>query len=133
MNPPTPTPRTDAAWAKTFEDDEDQCRAGNAASDMRDECATIERELIALTGTHTCTHHNDQQRAACPVCLVTALTAELDQLRADCENETKWAAHYLAQSIADKARAEKAEDIIRSLCRISNIPIGSDAAMKGTQ
>jgi hypothetical protein len=34
------------------------------------------------------------------------------------------------------ARAEKAEDIIRSLCRISNIPIGSDAAtnpaMKGT-
>ena len=41
----TPTPRTDAAWAKTFEDDEDQCRAGNAAIDMRDECATLEREL----------------------------------------------------------------------------------------
>jgi hypothetical protein len=41
------TPRTDAAWAKTFEDDEDQCRAGNAASDMRDECATLERELAA--------------------------------------------------------------------------------------
>jgi len=36
-------------------------------------------------------------------------TAELDQLRSDCENETKWAAHYLAQSIADKSRAEKAE------------------------
>ncbi len=39
----------------------------------------------------------------------------------------------LSQAIA---RAEKAEDIIRSLCRISNIPIGSDAAtnpaMKGT-
>ena len=30
----------------------------------------------------TCTHHNNQQRAACPVCLVTALTAERDQLLA---------------------------------------------------
>jgi len=39
------TPRTDRAWAKTFEDDDDQCRAGNAATDMRDECATLEREL----------------------------------------------------------------------------------------
>jgi hypothetical protein len=39
------TPRTDAAWAKTFDDDEDQCRAGNAATDMRDACATLEREL----------------------------------------------------------------------------------------
>ena len=80
----TPTPRTDAAWAKTFKDDEDQCRAGNAATDMRDASATLERELAALT-------------------------AERDQLRADCENETKWAAHYLAQSIADRARAERAE------------------------
>jgi len=49
VNPLKPTPRTDAAWAKTFEDDEDQCRAGNAASDMRDECATLERELATLT------------------------------------------------------------------------------------
>ena len=56
------TPRTDAAWAKTFEDDDDQCRAGNAASQMRDECATLEREL-------------------------TALTAERDQLRAEVETE----------------------------------------------
>ena len=87
MNTPnqlSDTPRTDAAWAKTFQDDEDQCRAGNAATDMRDECATLERELAALA-------------------------AERDQLRADCENETKWAAHYLAQSIAEKARAERAE------------------------
>jgi hypothetical protein len=43
------TPRTDAAWAKTFDDDEDQCRAGNAATDMRDACAMLERELAALT------------------------------------------------------------------------------------
>ena len=48
MNTPnqlSDTPRTDAAWAKTFLDDDDQCRAGNAATDMRDECAKIEREL----------------------------------------------------------------------------------------
>ena len=38
---------------------------------------------ITLTGAYTCTHHNDQQRAACPVCLVTTLTAEGDQLRAE--------------------------------------------------
>ena len=40
---------------------------------------------ITLTGAYTCTHHNDQQRAACPVCLVAALTAERDQLRARAE------------------------------------------------
>ena len=44
-----------------------------------------------------------------------ALAAECDQLRLDCENETKWAAHYLAQSIADKARAERAEDNLAAL------------------
>jgi len=38
---------------------------------------------ITFTGAYTCTHHNDQMRAACPVCLVTALTAERDQLRAE--------------------------------------------------
>ena len=45
--PISDTPRTDAAWAKTFEDDEDQCRAGNAATDMREECAQLELELTA--------------------------------------------------------------------------------------
>jgi hypothetical protein len=34
---------------------------------------------------------------------------EWDQLRADWEDETKWAAHYLAESIAANARAERAE------------------------
>ena len=37
---------------------------------------------ISFTGAYTCTHHNDRERAACPVCLVTTLTAERDQLRA---------------------------------------------------
>ena len=64
---------------------------------------------ITFTGAYTCTHHNDQQRAACPVCLVATLTTERDQLRSDCENETKWAAHYLAQAIAARGRAERAE------------------------
>ena len=40
---------------------------------------------ITLTGAYTCTHHNDQMRAVCPVCRVTALTAERDQLRARAE------------------------------------------------
>jgi hypothetical protein len=65
MNPPnqlSDTPRTDAAWAKTFQDDEDQCRAGNAATDMRDECATLERELAALTADR------DQLRAEVERC-----------------------------------------------------------------
>ena len=48
----------------------------------------------------------------CPCALereLTAITAERDQLRADCENETKWAAHYLAQAIAARGRGERAE------------------------
>ena len=60
-----------------------------------------------LTGAYTCTHHNDQQRASCPVCLVATLTAERDELRSDCENETKWAAHYLADAIAVKAERDQ--------------------------
>ena len=35
------------------------------------------------------------------------LTTEHDQLRSDCENETKWAAHYLAESIAAKAERDQ--------------------------
>jgi hypothetical protein len=37
---------------------------------------------ITFTGTYTCTNHNDAERTACPVCLVTALTTERDELRA---------------------------------------------------
>ena len=38
--------------------------------------------VASAVNTLTCTHHNDQMRAACPVCLVATLTAERDQLRA---------------------------------------------------
>ena len=39
----TPTPRTDAAWASSFEPCE--YRAAHTARTMRDECAKMEREL----------------------------------------------------------------------------------------
>jgi len=45
----TPTPRTDAAWAQTFDANAFLSGRGNAANQMRDECATFERELTALT------------------------------------------------------------------------------------
>ena len=72
---PTPTPRTDAA---TYPAD---C-LGKTLVTHRDCARALETELGAVTGAYTCTHHNDQQRAACPICLVTALTAERDQLQA---------------------------------------------------
>jgi len=77
---------------------------------------------ITFTGAYTCTHHNPQQRAVCPVCLVTALTAERDQLRDEVERLTKQAVfdgdhiHTLNAAFATraeitdaKARAERAE------------------------
>jgi chromosome segregation ATPase len=46
MNPPNhPTPRTDAAWSKTFQGELNQFWSGNAANQMRDECEKLEREL----------------------------------------------------------------------------------------
>jgi predicted RNase H-like nuclease (RuvC/YqgF family) len=69
MNTPnqlSDTPRTDLAWAKTFEDDDDQCRAGNAATDMRDACAKIERELAVLTAERDQLHA--QLRALTLIC-----------------------------------------------------------------
>jgi hypothetical protein len=48
MNPPDqPTPRTNAAWAKTFESELNQFWSGNAANQMREECEKLERELAA--------------------------------------------------------------------------------------
>ena len=71
--------------------------------------------------------------------LLNAARAEITRLRAEVERLNVACDKFSNSEIAQgdwKARAEKAEDIIRSLCRISNIPIGSDAAtnpaMKGT-
>jgi len=76
----TPTPRTDAA---TYPAD---C-LGTTLVTNRDCSRALETELGAVTGAYTCTHHNDQMRAACPVCLVATLTAERDQLRAELAKE----------------------------------------------
>ena len=123
----TPTPRTDAAWAQTFQDDDDQCRAGNAASDMRDECAKIERELTAerdqlrgalALGQQNCDDAYDELRGDADELRadVVRLTAERDELRADCENETKWAAHYLAESIAVKGERDQLRAVFPQIC-----------------
>ena len=108
MNTPTPTPRTDAA---TYPAD---C-LGKTLVTNRDCSRALETELVTLTVAYTCTHHNDAERTACPVCLVAALSAERDELRSDCENETKWAAHYLAESIAVKAERDQLRDQLAEL------------------
>jgi len=89
MNTPTPTPRTDAA---TYPAD---C-LGKTLVTNRDCSRALETELVTLTGAYTCTHHNDAERTACPVCLVTALTAEREQLRA--ENSTLRAAQKACEA-----------------------------------
>ena len=76
----TPTPRTDAAWSASF--DGAQMSAGQTARALRECSQQLEREL-------------------------TTLIAERDELRADCDNETKWAAHYLAESIAVKGERDQ--------------------------
>ena len=57
-------------------------RSGNVAAARL--IADSEAQAVAAkVSSLTCTNHNDQQRAACPVCLVAALTTERDQLRAE--------------------------------------------------
>jgi hypothetical protein len=79
----------------------------NAAKLIADsEARAVASAVTALT----CTHHNDAERTACPVCLVTALTAERDELRDDRANEiawAKWASHHLADAIEVKAERDQ--------------------------
>jgi len=60
---------------------------------------------ITFAGAYTCTHHNDQQRSACPVCLVTALTAERDRN----------VSHRLER---EKAEAERTDAIYQRMCEV---------------
>ena len=80
---------------------------------------------ITLTGAYTCTHHNDQQRAACPVCLVAALTTERDQLRF--ENATFRAAQKACEACDEptafevqqlRAEAERTDAIYQRACEV---------------
>ena len=54
------------------------------------------------------------------MCRVIALTAERDQLRFNCDDKMTWAAHYLAQSIEYKARADKAEAALSDPQQLEN-------------
>jgi len=66
MSAPTPTPRTDSAWAQTFDANAFLSGRGNAANQMRDECATLERELTAITAERD--HLHAQLRALTLIC-----------------------------------------------------------------
>ena len=61
---------------------------------------------ITLTGAYTCTHHNDQQRTECPVCLVAALAAERDQLRAELAAERARLDYLLQWDVTFHDRAD---------------------------
>lgn len=64
---------------------------------------------ITFTGAYTCTHHNDAMRAACPVCLVAALTDEMKRLKRDYEYEHKCLHEVRERCESWKQRAERAE------------------------
>ena len=103
MNTPnqlSDTPRTDAAWAKTFQDDEDQCRAGNAASDMRDACAKIERELTALTA------ERDQLRAQLHALNLVCGTTDADKCQTWVDRANARAERAEAELAAERARLD---------------------------
>jgi len=75
----TPTPRTDAAWAQTFDANGFLSGQGNAASQMRDECATLERELE----TEKTNRNHFLKKGATLERELAALAAERDELRAE--------------------------------------------------
>ena len=88
MNTPTPTPRADAAWNRTF--DSEQISAGQTARALRECSQQLETELNAATA------ERDQLRAE-----RNNLRADLDAIKAILNEE--------------KARAERAEDNLAAL------------------
>jgi len=101
MNTPTPTPRTDAAWAQTFDANGFLSGRGNAASQMRDECATLERELE----TEKTNRNHFLKKGATLERELTALTAERDQLRAEVKESNERERVAIASWDEDRQRA----------------------------
>ena len=122
------TPRTDAAWAASFEGK--QLSAGQTARALRECSQQLERELAALTaerdqlhaalalGQENCDAVYDELRGDCDELRgdVVRLTAERDQLRA--ENSTLRAGQKACEACDEptafevrqlRARAERAE------------------------
>jgi hypothetical protein len=104
MHTPTPTPRTIFEAGITFHcgqasqeimrlDEDGMTYKGQRIEDGGEAHRTFLEVMsamqptprtdtgITLTAAYTCTHHTDQMRAACPVCLVTELTAERERVR----------------------------------------------------
>ena len=85
MSTPTPTPRTDAAWASSFEPCE--YRAAHTARTMRDKCAELERELVT-----------ERARMADLVADLNDACITLDSAKNDCDD-------YAMQNTAFKLMA----------------------------
>ena len=96
MNTPTPTPRTDAAWASSFEPCE--YRAAHTARTMRDECERLEIELTAITA------ERDQLRAQLHALQLVCGTTDADKFST-----------WVDRANARAERAEAELDGIRAL------------------
>jgi len=109
--PDHPTPRTDAA---TYPMNEDYI-------------AELTRLRAELCVAENWVDHHSQH--------ADDLISENVRLRAENErlfDENVKLNGYADMHLKEKARFENAEDIIRSLCRISNIPIGSSTALNAS-
>ena len=67
------------------------------------------RAVAEVVNALTCTHHNDKQRAECPVCLVATLTAERDSLRTQVEQKRHLLVIALRSAGDQETRASRAE------------------------
>ena len=116
MNTPTPTPRTDAAWASSFEPCE--YRAAHTARTMRECSQQLETELAALTA------ERDQLRVDLELADVMyqrecevehELRTEVERLRSDrdCEKRLRKDADEFRENAI--ARAARAEDNLAAL------------------
>jgi DNA repair exonuclease SbcCD ATPase subunit len=133
MNTPTPTPRTDAAWAQTFDANGFLSGRGNAASQMRDECATLERELTTLTAERDQLNEMFHQirlklSLACgdPYKMhdeaLDCLIAERDQLRAEVERYRLVTLIQDAELSTEREKVRVLRSALENLCDEQNGP-----------